>query len=533
MSTTHLQPPSPVLRLTGFAARLTANRPLALSLVSLLSLLTYLFGLLLPYNLFTLKLKPLLNIPKLTQGNPVAQAQFVLTFALLSGLYYLAWRLCRGQQTRRLWIILLVSALVFNLMLLFLYPIGAADIFDNILHARVTAVHGGNPFYDRPNLFPTDPFYLYAAWRKTPSAYGPLWELLAATLSRLVGADKLANILGFKLVNVLFYFGCLGLIALILRRHAPERALPGLALFALNPLVIYETAGNGHNDIVMAFFILLAMYFSIKDRHTFAALAVTAGVLIKFIPALILPILIVAGLRAQPTRPAQLRYLIVTALTCAALTLITYAPFWRNSDVLGLKRKEALFTASLPAMIQANLETELGVEESRRVVTNGALALTGLIVLIAMRRVWIETPQIPSSAWLVPIKASTFVLLIYLLFTNLWFQSWYTLWPLALAALLPEGETGRIAVLLSYSAVWKTIIFDFFLYTGGPLPPRIWRETLLGPATLGVTWLYGIYAALRKWRVALQNPNFQLPKSQTQAHPATPAEPGQANTQNP
>jgi hypothetical protein len=90
--------------------------------------------------------------------------------------------------------------------------------------------------------------------------------------------------------------------------------------------------------------------------------------------------------------------------------------------------------------------------------------------------------------------------LFYLLFTCLWFQSWYTLWPLALAAILPEGEMGRIAVLLSYSALWKTIIFDYFIYRGGPLPPRLWRETWLGPATLGVTWSYGAYAFARKMR---------------------------------
>jgi hypothetical protein len=181
-----------------------------------------------------------------------------------------------------------------------------------------------------------------------------------------------------------------------------------------------------------------------------------------------------------------------------------------------------MFTASFPAMIQANLETSLGVDESRRVVTSSAVAVTGLVVLVAMWRVWIETPPPPrspaplilrssaplppSQTWLVPIKAATFILLIYLLFTCLWFQAWYTLWPLALAALLPEGETGRIAVLLSYSALWKTIIFDFFLYTSNPLPPRIWRESLLGPATLGVAWGYGVYAAARKWqRASIQN----------------------------
>ncbi len=478
-----------------WAIRLTTHRPFALSLISFVALLTYYFGLFLPYNIFTIRLRPAVNIAKLTQGDPIAQAQFVLTFAGLSALYYLTWRLCRGVQTRAVWLVVVVTALACNLVMLWLYPIGAADIFDNIMRGRITAFHGGNPFYNTPADFQSDAIYYFTAWRTATSAYGPLWEVIAAGVSRLAGNDRLANVIGFKLVGILFYFGCAYLIAVILRRHAPERALQGVCLFALNPLVIYETAGNGHNDIAMAFFIVFGLYALINGRGTLAALAVTAGVLIKFIPALILPIVIVASLRIQPTWPGRVRHFLTTGFACASLVIILYAPFWKGGDILALKRRETMFTASLPALIQVNLEPAIGRDESRRIVTNGAILLTGLAVLAAMWRTWVEMGE---SQWVVPIKASTIVLLVYLLFTCLWFQSWYALWPLALAALLPEGESGRIAVLLSYSALWKTIIFDFFLYTGGQLPPRLWRETRLGPAMLGVTWSYGVYAAVKR-----------------------------------
>jgi hypothetical protein len=90
-------------------------------------------------------------------------------------------------------------------------------------------------------------------------------------------------------------------------------------------------------------------------------------------------------------------------------------------------------------------------------------------------------------------------LLFYLLLTCLWFEPWYAIWPVAFAALLPEGAVGRTAALLSYAALWKTIVFDFFLFPGGALPPRAWRETWLGPMTLGVVWLYAAYGWLRGW----------------------------------
>jgi hypothetical protein len=54
--------------------------------------------------------------------------------------------------------------------------------------------------------------------------------------------------------------------------------------------------------------------------------------------------------------------------------------------------------------------------------------------------------------------------------------------------------------LLSYAALWKFIIFDFFLHGNGPIPPVQIRELILGPATLGVVWIFSLAAVLAKWR---------------------------------
>lgn len=479
---------------SGHASRLTARAWFSLAILGSLTLLTYWLGLILPYNVFTLKLRPLLDIAKLTRPDPEAQAGHVLTWALLAGLYYLAWRVCRAAgrtgraRQRAAWMALLSSLLAINLSLLWLYPIGAADIFDNISRGRITAEYGGNPFYQTPRDYAADAFYRYVAWRKTTSAYGPAWELLAAGTSRLAGDDVLANVLAFKLLNLLFYLGCIALIVAILRRLAPERALQGVCLFAWNPLVLYETAGNGHNDVVMAFWILLGMYLALHDRFVWALLALGVGALTKFIPILLVPVVLAAGLRAQPTWKPRLSLIARTGLAGAALIAAAYAPFWRGGDPLSLERRENLFTTSLPAFVQAQLEPPIGSEASREWVARGALVLTAGVVLWQMWIVWKRANLI---------HASTLILLFYLLVACLWFQTWYALWPLALAALLPEGALSRTVVLLSYAAPWKTIIFDFFLYQGGPLPPRTWRETWLGPVTLGLVWLYAAYALVR------------------------------------
>ncbi|MEP7358063.1 MAG: glycosyltransferase 87 family protein, partial [Anaerolineales bacterium] len=345
-----------------------------LALLGALFLGISVIGLLLPYNLFSLRLAPLRNIANLTNGDRRAQASFVLTLASLAGIYYLAWRACRAagiaaaaaqRQPRAMWVALLGSLLVVNLAMLWLYPIDAADVFDNIDRGRITAIHGGNPFYDAPRQFVQDVYFQYVAWPDYTSAYGPLWELLSAATVRVVGdqpslSGRLTMVLAFKGLGLGFYAGCLALIAAILRRRAPERTLQGVCLFGLNPFVIYETAGNAHNDIVMVFFILLGLWAVLRGQYIWAALALLAGALIKFIPLLLLPMAVAAALRALPNWRRRLRYGLVTGLAGAALVVAVFAPFWRGGDILAIQRRGTLFTASLPALAQAQLEAGLG-----------------------------------------------------------------------------------------------------------------------------------------------------------------------------
>jgi len=497
----------PVSLTLFFARWIPFQRWSALLAVGGLSLLIYWIGLILRYNLFTLNLQPLLDIAKLTRHQPVAQAGYILIFITLFGLYILAWQLCRpteAKQPRAMWFALGVSLTLITFSVLWLYPIGAVDIFDYIARGRITAFHGGNPFAAVPRAYPQDPFRPYEGWHGLTSTYGPLWELLAAATSRIAGNGILANVLGFKLLNLIFYAGSTVLIAVILNRCAPERALQGVCMFAWNPLVIYEIIGNGHNDIVMIFFILLGVYAILTGHFSWAMLALTAGGLIKFIPFILLPLAWMAGLGAHSSRLQRWRFSLATGMACAGLALAVFAPFLNSWETLRLMPTlTSMFTTSLPAFIQAQLEPSLGISASQIVVAYAAYAILAMMIVFQMRRIWVEilssggaadpTPVAQGNLWpggLVFIRAALLALLFYVLFASPWFQPWYALWPLALAVLLPEGPLSWTAVLLSYIVLWKTPLFDFLLFPGDKLPPQAWRETLLGPANLGIVWLY-------------------------------------------
>ena len=257
--------------------------------LAVFSALIYWFGLTQPYHLFDLYQQPLLDLRKLTEGYPEKLWPLIVEFTILFVLYIAAWRIVRRTHPRSIWLIIIGSTIVFSVIVLFMYPYDAADIFDNIMHGRILSVYGANPFRDVAVQFPADPFLPYVAWRKSISAYGPAWEMTAGLSARLAGNDLLTNVFVFKLVLAGFMAGCAGLIAVILRRLAPDRVLAGIVLFLWNPVVLYETIGQGHNDVAMLFWMLLAVWLLLKKRYTLTIVALSIGMLFKYIPVLFIP----------------------------------------------------------------------------------------------------------------------------------------------------------------------------------------------------------------------------------------------------
>ena len=487
------------------------ERGLALAVLGGLSLLTYWVGLLLPYSLFAVGLWPAQSAATLTEARLAAQISLVLTTAALWSFYLLAWVVCRLPGRRAvaapwpLWVAVLGTGLVAACSLVWLYPIGSTDIFDSMAYGRIVVAWHGNPFYQTISQYP-DTLARYAGWPFATSAYGPLWVAVAVAatgLAQLVGGGLVASLILFKLIGLFFYCGCVGVVVVVLRRHAPERALAGTCLFALNPLVLVETVGNGHNDIVMAFCLLLMAAALSRGRHTWAALALTAGVLVKYVPMLLAPVLLAYSLRALPDRPARWRYLLITGLACGLLTLAAWAPFWRGGDIATIGRRTVMFTTSLPAFIETQLSWALGAALTRYHLSRAALVLMVLVAYAVSWHTWQRTAHAVSTAagrqraWLEPLRTSHMLLLFYLLVACLWFQPWYAIWPLALAVLLPESTVVYLALLLTYTSGWKSIYLDYFISPAHLGRPSAMQETFLGPAVMAFPWLYALLAVLR------------------------------------
>ncbi len=492
MSANPPNPPSKLRILWIKLQRLIVGHPVVV-LVSAagLSVLIYLVVFVRSLNLIDLRDQPLLNLFQISKSDPAIAWKLGTAFVGLGLLYWLAWRTAHRARDRRAWLVIIGGALLFGLLTLFVFPYDAADAFDNIMRGRITSIHGFNPFQDTPEHFSTDPFYRYMAWRHTTSIYGPAWEILAGFTARLVGDDVVVNVLAFKLMLGAFLAGSVALVAIILRRIAPDRALAGVVFLAWNPLILHEAIGNGHNDIAMIFWVLLGIWWLIDRRYTPAILALVMGALFKYVPLLMLPAAGLIALRDLATTRDRWRFLASATVGSSVLIGLAYVPFWHGVDTLNLDLRAILFTSSLPAAIYVGLQPALSAAAAAQVVNWVAGSLTVIFVL------WQAIRARRDHSALSFTRSALYSLMFYLMFTSTWFQHWYAVWPLSLAALLPLDRPFRLVSVFGIAAWARYFVIEPIVFWVLQVPFIDPVQLWFGPLVMLVPWAYACYALWR------------------------------------
>lgn len=255
--------------------------------------------------------------------------------------------------------------------------------------------------------------------------------------------------------------------------------------------MIVETAGNAHNDMLMVFLVILGLYWMHRGRFTLAILALGVGTLVKFIPVLLVPVVVVEAMKRLENWTARIRFLAVTGVAGLLMAALAYAPFWDGGDIIGVGRRSEMFSTSVSTLVVGTLEWLLDYKIAARLVTAVAFAILVLWMAYRLRTQWRERDELS------PMRSSLLILLFYLLVCAPWFFQWYLVWPLAIAALLPPGTAVWGTVLFALVASWKPAFYYlFFLAPGGePGSAAIWPEW---PVTLLIIAPPALYLA-RSW----------------------------------
>ncbi len=340
--------------------------------------------------------------------------------------------------------------LLFGLILIWLYPVTATDLFQYVMRARVTVVYHANPLAVPPGQFPSDPLLPFTGvWRDSVSPYGPAWEVLSATAARAGRMGAVSGALTYKWVAYLAYLACIVLVA-VARRVPGQARSRGLAVlfFAWNPLVLIQGIGNGHNDLVMLAWLLLGLVVGLPVVHrvrpqpgapagawAIAAAALALAVLTKAAALIVVPLWWVATLRDQPTWSRRVAVTVGAAGVAVCVTLLVFVPFWPPwRSIGGLEAELAnnyLFT--IAGTLRMALEALLHWDVLWPTMQHTGQILFVSLFLWLMRQVWRGRLDVATAGFL-----AYFAYLI----TGGNFRLWYPMWlvPLAALSLTPTAQ---------------------------------------------------------------------------------------------
>ncbi|MGH2680840.1 MAG: hypothetical protein ACRDG8_10245 [Actinomycetota bacterium] len=383
------------------------------------------------------------GLDRLESALPVASVVGVA--AGMAGFLLLLRAAWRGRVSLRLVLGLSVAVHVAIVLLPLLI---SRDVYSYIAHGQIVSVHHANPYVQTPADFPSflTRELVGPQWVDTPSVYGPLFSHLAGAVTR--ATDRLDVLVdAFRLIAIAASLATTFVIAAVARHVRPARSAFAVTAFGLNPVVLFRSAGSGHNDLLVALAIALAAWCVLRDRTLLAVGILTCGALVKatvFLP-LVLLVVWVAWKRAPGDR---LRTGAAHATVALVVGVLVAAPFFQRHDptlgMLELSTHEGWLAPSrlFRRVLDAISGDTLGV--AARVVFAVALLAAVLWLVRAVARAAASGRPAPEllGGW-------GWALLVLTLLGPV-LLPWYLVWSLPLAWLLPPA--GRVS-LLALSAV--------------------------------------------------------------------------------
>lgn len=487
------------------------KRHLQLSILAGVSALTYALVFTLRFPLITYYAAiPPIDYTKLTNYAPGGVMAYLAGIVLLFVVYLWAIRLTApptqadDSAAPDLGSFIFTSSTVLAAISVFAYPLTAIDLFIYAIRTRGWALYGLNPLATAPEQLPAaDPWLgLAGEWVDAASPYGPVWEWLSWGAFHLSGGDFLPHLLALKIVAMLAYLGCVWFVYNILRQCRPDWAVAGTLAFAWNPLVLLESVQNGHNDIVMIFFLLAAVWVfgtaqvdfeqppaPFEWRLLLTCLLLALSILVKFITIIIVPFFLIGLAGRRSGRLRRLGVMVGYGFLIAVLVVWPMFYFWPGLDNWAVLQAGSQAGRSLLALLILGLKGQLGVNPAfdvARYLVTGVFALIYLYFLGQMlSRMGYFRPVSRSAGDSLPgptaagsiIRPSFFTLFWYVLLMAPVFHAWYLLWFLPLAMLLvPDRRPFSGAVVFTMTAL---LIIPYFETI------RVWYPYLLQNQLIG------------------------------------------------
>ena len=365
-------------------------------------------------------------------GNGLAAVGIVaVSFAAIA--FLLVLRECRrGTISPRTAIGLAVA---FHVAVLFLPLLFSRDVYSYAFYGKIATTYHANPYVSTPADYPNDVLASFVGpkWVDAPAVYGALWTQVSALVTR--AADDVGAIVStFRLIAIAASLATVFVVGGLVRRVRPEREAFAVALVGLNPVVLFQSAASGHNDLLVALAIAAALAFAFSGRELWATAALALGTLVKVTAAVPLLLLWVAVAARRP-RGERVRAVAPHVVLAAALALVAAAPFANTADpTLGVVELGSHEGWLAPSRFFRRLFDALSGDVLGFVPRIAFAGVAVIAVVLVARSLWRRGPEIGSAL----VGASWGWGLLCLMLLGPVLLPWYVTWALPLGWLLPR-----------------------------------------------------------------------------------------------
>jgi hypothetical protein len=371
-------------------------------------------------------------------------------------------------------------------------PAFSVDVFSYHGHGYQLR-SGGNPYAEPVRDVVGTPYGDELARRgwipvHTVSPYGPLWTQFEAAVGNWTGGVD-SQMWVTKSTIVFFHLICGLLISRILGRISPRDRLTGMVLYLWNPVVIWELAGEGHNDSLINSAALLSLLFGVRLRPGASTLAAGAGALVKITAVTVMPPQLVYWWRTGERRRAAIA-IGAAGVVLAVLAVLLYSPVW-----IGLSTFDGMRVHGRPNL-HPSTQTTVYRFVTRSIPEDTAakaiaLLAGGAFVLYAVITSFKAVD--PQSM----VRACGRIAVAYLLLAP-GYWPWYATMPVALLALTPRGPFVTAIMAFSLAARFA-----------GPIDRLRLNGLMDWPAELTVVGIVGLWApALLMLVIAVLRPHL-------------------------
>jgi hypothetical protein len=357
---------------------------------------------------------------------------------------------------------IVIFAAIFCLFAFLTFPFHSTDVFGYINRGWQQVHYGQNPYVHHLNDIPNwqqDPM-LREHWIYNPNPYGFLFTLLARLIAWLSAGNWWAALALFKATNVLAYAGTGWLLWSASKRLPYLRPELALYLFLWNPLILLHHLANGHNDLLVGFLVVLAVYLALTQRYFWIVPALVGATLLKFAPVLLIPAALVLVIKKAGWKTAVLSCLV--ALVLSALICFPYLRDWQQLKIADMQDNATLIDNSLHSLlihIFENIARVFSALAPLHATVNSAIKAIlrgGLIVFVVYQ--WLKIPKdFTAKAFA---SKSLWILFALICVASSKFNAWYIGMLLPLALLLDEEyPLRRLVVLISCTQLLSLTFF--------------------------------------------------------------------------